>query len=99
MRNREQTQAICLDGKHTLFKNIPHPPLYGGNGHVCCTIKDTLKHIMAHGMGVDWTQYPNAHEPTGYRRKQKDIHGREAMTKLLIKVKLVARILVKSQLC
>ena len=40
-------------------------------------------------MGVDWTQYPDAHEQTGYTRKWTDIHGCEAMTKLLIKMKLL----------
>ena len=81
-RNRKQAQAICLDGKYALFRNIPHPHLYVVSGHVCHTIKDTLKHTIAHGMGVDWTQYPDAREQTGYRRKWTDIHGCEAMTKL-----------------
>ena len=56
-RNRKQAQAICLNGKYALFQNIPHPHMYVVSDHVCHTTKDTVKHTMAHGMGVNWTQH------------------------------------------
>ena len=55
-------------------------------GHVCHTIKDTRTQIMVNRICVDWTQYYNAAEPTGFKRKWEDTLGCEVMTKLLIKI-------------
>ena len=86
--SRKDGNAILLNGKFGLFNNLPHEPVMEIGGHACISLIEKLKHLMAHGIPIEFTETPTP-DGSGTTREQKGVHGCPAMEELLEKMKLL----------
>ncbi len=51
-----EAQAMCLDGRHSVFLNLPGIKDYNMNDHAVLSISNVVNHILGLGVPVEWLQ-------------------------------------------
>ncbi len=49
-------QAMYLDGRHSMFLNLPGIKVHNINDHAVLSISDVVDHIIGRGVPVEWLQ-------------------------------------------
>ena len=47
---------MCLDGRHSVFLNLPGIKVHNINDHAVLSISDVVDHIIGLGVPVEWLQ-------------------------------------------
>ncbi len=51
-----EAQAMCLDGRHSVFLNLPGNKVHNINDHAVLSISNVVDHIIGLGVPVEWLQ-------------------------------------------
>ena len=85
--NQKQANRAFLRGRKSVYENLPHPKVHYEGGHACFKISDVIALHLAQGRGVQFTETPTVEDDRTEVRIKTKIHGCEAMTELLAKMR------------
>ena len=79
-RTIAEARSMSLEGRYSIFANIPHVRPVNIGEHACVSLHSLLDHVLGHGIPLAWLQdYNNIRDTTGINGTKK---AQELLTRL-----------------